>query len=533
MRIIVCLCTVWLGTLSCQATVSIDSLRHIWSDASATDSLRFEAMEAFYTHYGFSLPDTTLSVARAHYNLARKREARQEMAAALNERAIALYLLGDPDGAMKELRQTLEIASGLSDSTGIARAYANIGNIYRDQEKYQEATRNYFLSLGILEAKQAYQAQADVINNLGLIYEDVKMYELSLDYFKQALQLYEKLGMQDKVGNIWLNIGAVYAEKGDHRLAIDYYKKSAAILKAHNHDFSLGDSYHMLARAYQELSHTDTALFFIQKSEIINEAFGNASKIIPSQILKADLVIQTDLNEATKLGEEVLDFAREQGDFSMKANAYKLLYKCYKLQSKYAASLGMHESYMAYTDSMRIEESKIAVVREAIRSEFETKLFNNQLENEKKEAKLKLDQLHRIYAIILAGLLLIFAILLYARAQVNAQRRQKEQLLDEIEKLKTEGTTSAHLPAQSFELNREKIAQSLGRKLNETDWNVLNILLADPVISNKEIAEKAFLTVDGIGSSLRRMYVAFDIKESKYKKISLLMEAMKISNSSI
>ncbi|WP_321540832.1 winged helix-turn-helix domain-containing protein [Flavobacterium piscinae] len=68
------------------------------------------------------------------------------------------------------------------------------------------------------------------------------------------------------------------------------------------------------------------------------------------------------------------------------------------------------------------------------------------------------------------------------------------------------------------------------RKLNETDWNVLNILLKEPDISNKELAEKAFMSVDGIGSSLRRMYLYFDIKESKYKKIALITVAIKASN---
>jgi hypothetical protein len=88
----------------------------------------------------------------------------------------------------------------------------------------------------------------------------------------------------------------------------------------------------------------------------------------------------------------------------------------------------------------------------------------------------------------------------------------------------------APLGSNGFQVNREKIDQKIDRKLNETDWNVLNILLNDPVISNKEIAEQAFMSTDGIGSSLRRMYLSFDIKESKYKKISLLLEAIKISN---
>ena len=51
------------------------------------------------------------------------------------------------------------------------------------------------------------------------------------------------------------------------------------------------------------------------------------------------------------------------------------------------------------------------------------------------------------------------------------------------------------------------------------------------MITNKGIANKVFLSIDGVGSSLRRMYVYFDIKESKYKKIALLLEAVKLSNS--
>jgi DNA-binding CsgD family transcriptional regulator len=70
----------------------------------------------------------------------------------------------------------------------------------------------------------------------------------------------------------------------------------------------------------------------------------------------------------------------------------------------------------------------------------------------------------------------------------------------------------------------------LRKKINETDWNVLNILYEDPVISNKELADKAYLSVDGIGSSLRRMYEYFDIPNSKYMKIVLLLKAIKLSN---
>ena len=83
---------------------------------------------------------------------------------------------------------------------------------------------------------------------------------------------------------------------------------------------------------------------------------------------------------------------------------------------------------------------------------------------------------------------------------------------------------------KNSDLNKEKLELAINKKINETDWNILNILLEDPVISNKYLADKAYMSVDGIGSSLRRMYEYFDIPNSKYMKIALLLKAIKISN---
>ena len=78
-------------------------------------------------------------------------------------------------------------------------------------------------------------------------------------------------------------------------------------------------------------------------------------------------------------------------------------------------------------------------------------------------------------------------------------------------------------------LDFDLLNQSLGRTLNETDCKVLNILLENPSITNRDISEIAHLSVDGIGSSLRRMYGYFEVQETKYKKMALLHSAMKIS----
>ena len=103
-----------------------------------------------------------------------------------------------------------------------------------------------------------------------------------------------------------------------------------------------------------------------------------------------------------------------------------------------------------------------------------------------------------------------------------------QKILEEIKFLKV-NKVGTILDSYKFELSKQKIDNYLNRELNETDWNVLLILLDNPMVLNKEIAEKSNMSIDGIGSSLRRMYDYFEITETKYKKVALIHKAANIS----
>ncbi|MDB4088687.1 winged helix-turn-helix domain-containing protein [Flavobacteriales bacterium] len=190
----------------------------------------------------------------------------------------------------------------------------------------------------------------------------------------------------------------------------------------------------------------------------------------------------------------------------------------------------MHEKYVLYNDTVQKQKNKTAIIRKTIQNDFDAKLYENKIENEKQQAQLKLKNLNRTYAIVFISLLVLAMIFIYFRVVINSNRKKRTKLLEELERLKNIDSALV-TESKTFSLDKDKLEQVISRKLNETDWKVLSILLEDPVIPNKEIADKAFLSVDGINSSLRRMYEYFEIKESKYKKISLLMESIKISNS--
>ena len=140
-----------------------------------------------------------------------------------------------------------------------------------------------------------------------------------------------------------------------------------------------------------------------------------------------------------------------------------------------------------------------------------------------------IQQLQTLLWLILVFMSVVAALVAYIFQNQKEHLLRREQLLAQIEELRKSRGGQVLVDSNGFELHRDRIEASLERALNETDWNVLNILLKDPSSTNAQIAENACLSVDGIGSSLRRMYVYFSVQETKYKKIALLHKAMNLS----
>ena len=227
--------------------------------------------------------------------------------------------------------------------------------------------------------------------------------------------------------------------------------------------------------------------------------------------------------------EKILKDLPVNSTFNLKKDIYDFLYVGYKYQKKWDLSLQMYELYSAYNDSIQERINSFEIARETIRNEYEAKLFENKLQTERDKVKTEVIQLKKIFLTITFSLLIILTIIYHNYSQNKKNKKRREELLNEIKFLK-ENNVASMLDSTKLKLSKDRVDNHLNRVLNETDWNVLMILLDNPVATNKEIADRAFMSIDGIGSSLRRMYEYFEIKETKYKKVSLIHTAIKISN---
>lgn len=145
------------------------------------------------------------------------------------------------------------------------------------------------------------------------------------------------------------------------------------------------------------------------------------------------------------------------------------------------------------------------------------------------ENKLRIQRERFAFIGIIFFLVFAFGVFLWISHKRNAAARKKS--LHEIESLKER---LASLSLTSFEkskamaLDKAKIEKAINSKIGESSWMILKLLFENPSISNKEIANEVSLSLEGVSSSLRRMYAAFDIKTPGNKKVELILKVMQI-----
>lgn len=149
-------------------------------------------------------------------------------------------------------------------------------------------------------------------------------------------------------------------------------------------------------------------------------------------------------------------------------------------------------------------------------------------EKEKSQYNLKIVAFY--IAIVLV--ILLFIVCFFIR-RFSKAKNERDFLLRQIAEIKTRGVAlSVSEPGnrKDLELDKIKIEMAIESKLGESAWMILNLIFEDPSVSNKDIADKVSLSIEGVSSSLRRMYTIFDITTPSNKKIALIMKASEISS---
>jgi CHAT domain-containing protein/Tfp pilus assembly protein PilF len=171
----------------------------------------------------------------------------------------------------------------------IAKAYANIGVVYKKKGQLEKSLEYYNKAIVIFKSNKTttnITALGSLYSNLGNIFSLQKNFNKAESYYKQSIKLLaiDSLMNLRRISMAYNNLGLLYKDSDAFKKSIHYYKKSYQLKKRLN--LPLNSILINLANVYKEMGELKTAdKYYSKAKEEIVEAYGKTSNYLGSNYL--------------------------------------------------------------------------------------------------------------------------------------------------------------------------------------------------------------------------------------------------------
>jgi len=174
--------------------------------------------------------------------------------------------LGKPDEALEYYQQALEVNRKLGYEQGAAHNLNNIGTLYNELGIHDEALKCQEEALEISKKFKDEQAMANSMTNIGIIYTDSGKSEEALKLFQEVLEINNKNKYQEGIANIFNNIGLAHSNLKESDQALNYYQKALKINRKIEHKESMATNLGNIGLIYITLGKSKEALKYYQEA---------------------------------------------------------------------------------------------------------------------------------------------------------------------------------------------------------------------------------------------------------------------------
>ncbi|MBN1322755.1 MAG: tetratricopeptide repeat protein [Methanotrichaceae archaeon] len=191
----------------------------------------------------------------------------------------------------------------------------NIGNVYVNLGDPQRALDNYEQALDIAREIGDRLEEGAVLGNVGLAYADLSEPLKALEFYKQALAIHREVGDRRGEGSALSNMGLAYADLGEPLKALEFYEQSLAIHREIGDKKGEGNALNSKGNAYAAMGKPRQALqLFKQALTIAREIGDKRGEGIALGNIANTYYALGDLRRALDLNEQHLAITREIGD---------------------------------------------------------------------------------------------------------------------------------------------------------------------------------------------------------------------------
>lgn len=472
-------------------------------------------------------------------------------------KADAYYFLNDVPKSLQHYLLAIEVSDQFPlNTTNELECYSHAGFCYKYLGKYQEAIPYYERALAIsLQLGDSVEI-ANQSSNLGGLQSQLGNYKAALEYLNTAYQI--DIQLMDTVALAYdqVNLGELKLKIGDINSAIRYFKEGLSVKESIENDHTthllrlgkLGYAYLMAAKLDSALHYNDLAISeakrledslslakqWIVRAEIFNakreyevskkwaqksfEYFseGESGFRVTSAIQLADGLAGTGKNsEAKQLLYEVLSIAVDINLLEEQGMIYDRLYRLHDPLGETNAAFDNLKKYVAIKEVLQRAEKQKAVL--VLEQEYQSNLKQQQIELLQAKNDLtafQLEKRRRENWVLIGLLVFICAAAVYVYLTVRKKNQLKNSLLTaEINELRTQIMSFIEGSSESMTIEREALNSAAIEPLSDREFEILNFVLTD--LSNTEIADKAFVSVNTVKFHLKNIYSKLGVANRK------------------
>jgi tetratricopeptide (TPR) repeat protein len=367
-------------------------------------------------------PDQSLVVATKAREAARAAGDIRGEAEALNYIAYAHRAQSLLAVSRNEALESVRLYKQVADRWGEAQGYNTLGLIEADEGRFADALEYHLKAMAIREADGDKEGLAYTNNNLGNIYRNMGEFQKALDHHQRGLQLKVELGLKSSEAYSHQNMGLVYFAMKDNAKALAAYQRALAIREQLGDTRAVAVSLNAIG-SVEVLTNPEAALRTYERSLELRRKNQDLRGEMATELNIADVYRRMGrLGPATQTIERVMALGTKIDAPLMHANALKALSEIDALRGDYSAAYRHVLEHQAKRDAIFNQQTAerfhhLEAAQETERQQQQIQLLER--ENELRESELRSVRTSRMMLTVIAGLVIVSLVLLYARYRLK------------------------------------------------------------------------------------------------------------------